>query len=77
MHAGAKTAVRTPSGDTDAFEVNVGVHQGSALSSLLFILVMEVLTDHIDDKEPWAMLFADDLVLIAKTKDELENRLEQ
>jgi len=35
MYAGAKTVVRTVCGNSKGFEVNVGMHQGSALSPLL------------------------------------------
>ena len=68
--------VRTPAGNSEEFEVRVGVHQGSARSPLLFITVMNVLTEHLSDEEPWAMLFADGLVLAAETKEELQEKLE-
>ena len=42
--------------------MNVGLHQGSALSPLLFITVMDVISDEIGRGPPHAMLFADDLV---------------
>ena len=32
---------------SEEFEVNVGVHQGSALSSLLFAIVVNVVTNEI------------------------------
>ena len=38
MYAGAKTVVRTVYGNRSGFEVKVGMHQGSALSSLLFMV---------------------------------------
>ena len=44
------------------FEVKVGLHQGYVLSSLLFIIIMDVLAEKARTKTPWAMLFADDLV---------------
>ncbi|XP_063590237.1 craniofacial development protein 2-like [Penaeus indicus] len=34
--------VRTPQGTSEEFEVNVGLHQGSSLSPLLFIIVIDV-----------------------------------
>ena len=34
--------VSTRAGDTENFHVGVGLHQGSALSPLLFILIMDV-----------------------------------
>ena len=41
----------------------VGVHQGSVLSLLLFMAVMEVLTQEVREGLPWELLYADDLVL--------------
>jgi len=44
MYTGAKTVVRTVYGDSNCFEVKVGMHQGSALSPLLYVFVMEALS---------------------------------
>ena len=41
MYIGAKTVVRTVYGNSKVFEVKVGMHQGSGLSLLLFVIVME------------------------------------
>jgi len=41
MYTGAKTVVRTVYGNNRGFEVKVGMHQGLALSPLLFVMVME------------------------------------
>jgi len=40
MYEGATTAVKLNDGESDGFEVKVGVHQGSVLSPL-FIIVLE------------------------------------
>ena len=39
-----KMVVRTVYGNSNGFEVNDGMHQGSALSPLLFVIVMEALS---------------------------------
>jgi len=43
-YRGAKTAVRTVYGNSSGFEVKVGMHQGSALSPLLFVIAMEAIS---------------------------------
>ena len=40
MYEGAQT-VRTTEGDSKAFDVKVGLHQGFVLSPLLFVTVMK------------------------------------
>ena len=42
MYIDCETLVSTRAGDTEYFQVRVGLHQGSALSPLLFILIMDV-----------------------------------
>ena len=44
MYTGAKTVVRTVYGNSKGFEVNVDMHQGSGLSLLLFMIVMEAIS---------------------------------
>jgi len=43
MYTGAKTVVRTAYGNSNSFEVKVDMHQGSALSPLLFVIVMDLI----------------------------------
>jgi len=66
IYTGAKTVVRTVYGNSKGFEVKVGMQQGSALSPLLFVIVMEFKV-----ALPWELLYADDLAVIAETEDEL------
>ena len=40
----------------------MGVHQGSILSPLLFILVLEALSSEFRTVVPWELLYANDLV---------------
>ena len=63
MYNDCETLVSTRTGDTEYFHVGVGLHQGSALSPLLFILIMDVLQAEIGKEPPWVMLFANDLVI--------------
>ena len=74
---GAKTVVRIVYGNSNSFEVKVGMHQGSALSSLLFMLVMEALSREFRVALPWKLLYADNLVVIAETEDDLIKRLDE
>ena len=71
----AKTAVRIVYGNCNGFEVKVGMHQGSALSPLLFAIVMEALSRELRVALLWELLYPDDLVLIAETEDHLIKRL--
>ena len=72
MYRGTKTRVKTRCGRTEYFEVKVGLHQGSALSPVLFIIIMDVLAEEARTKPPWAMQCADDLVLVSETVEEVE-----
>ena len=74
-YCGAKTAVRVGSGLTEDFEVKVGVHQGAVLSPLLFIIVMQAVTKHVSTGLPWELLYADDLVIMAESEEELKEKL--
>ena len=56
--------------------MKVGLHTGSALSPLLFITVMDVISKEVGRRPPHAMLFADDLVLCESTREEAEEQLE-
>ena len=39
-----------------------GLHQGSALSQFIFVLMMDELTGHIQGEMIWCVLFANDIV---------------
>jgi len=53
------------------------MHQGSALSPLLFVMDMEALSREFTVALPWELLYADDLVVIAKTEEDLIKRLNE
>jgi len=77
MYTGAKTVVRTVFGNSSGFEVKVGMHQGSALSLVLFVIVMEDISREFTVALPWELLYAEDLVVIAETEDDLIKRLNE
>ena len=55
----------------------MGMHQGSALSPLLFIIVMEAISREFRAALPWELLNDDDLTVIAETEEELIKRLNE
>jgi len=77
MYIGAKTVVRTVCGNSKGFEVKVSMYQGSALSPLLFVIVMEAISREFRVSLPWELLYADDLAVIAETEEELIKRLNE
>ena len=60
---------------SEAFKVSVSAHQGSALCSLLFIIVMEALSTEFRVSCPWELLYADDLAILSDSLANLKNRL--
>ena len=75
MYHNVRSRVRVNGEFSDEFEVKVGVHQGSVLSPLLFIMVLEALSQEFRTGCPWELLYADDLVIVAESLDELTERL--
>ena len=59
--------VRVNGRESKAFSVRVGMHQGSVLSPLLFIIVLEAMSREFRVGLPMELLYADDLVLVAET----------
>ena len=74
MYANARSLVRVGEGYSEEFEVKVGVHQGLVLSLLLFIIVLEALSHKFRSRVPWEDLYADGLVIIAKSLEESVKR---
>ena len=72
MYEDCDTQVTTREENTEYFNVKVGVHQGSAISPLLFIIIVDVISSEIDKEPHLAMLFADDLILCETSKAAVE-----
>ena len=75
MYAKARNRVRVGKGFSKEFELKVGVHLGSVLSPLLFIIVLEALSREFRAGVPWEDLYADYLVIIADSLEECVRRL--
>ena len=75
LYTEACTVVRTDAGLSESFEVKVGLHQGSVLSPLLFAGVMNVVYREARSDLPSELLYADDLVIMASTMEQLGSRV--
>ena len=75
MYTDVKSRVRVYGQYSEEFGVEVGVHQVSVLSPLLFILVLEALWRQFRTGVPWELLYADDLVVMADSLEEYIARL--
>ena len=71
MYKDVRSRVRVSDGYSEEFGVGVGVHQGSVLSPLLFIIVLEALPREFRTGCPWELLYADDLMISAESMEEL------
>ena len=76
MYDGATKTVGSAAGLTGEFKVGVGLHQRSALSPFLFVIIMDKLTENMRKDAPWDVLFADDIMLSRQNHTELEDYLE-
>ena len=70
LYEGTTSRVKTVAGKSEKFKIGVGVHQGSALSPLLFIAVMEEATKECRGEGLFELLYADDLALTGETREE-------
>ena len=75
-----KTTARVVVGEgaSEAFDVKIGLRQGSVLSPLLFILVLDLIGRNTALKDAMKkLLYADDLALVANGKQELQETLDE
>ena len=65
-------------GASEEFEVKIGLRQGSVLSPLLFIAVLDLISRKTVMKDAMKkLLYADDMALVANGKQELQETLEE
>ncbi|KAK3517122.1 hypothetical protein QTP86_003959, partial [Hemibagrus guttatus] len=77
MYERSRTVVRCAVGQTEEFNVEVGLHQGSALSPFLFAIVMDQLSEEVRQESPLTMMFADDIVICSESREQVEENLER
>ena len=75
MYKEMRSKVRVGDEYSNSFDVRVSVHQGSVLSSLLFVIVLEALSMELRTGCPWEILYADDLMVSTQSMDELLAKL--
>ena len=76
MYRGCKTVVRSAAGENNIFGVEVGLHQGSALSPYVLLLLMEVLTEDVRKDVLGSIMLADDIVLCGDDETDMTEYLE-
>ncbi|VDO75490.1 unnamed protein product [Heligmosomoides polygyrus] len=69
-----KSRVQAEAGTSMEFPISAGVHQGSALFPLLFVVVVNAITRDLQKPVPWALLYADDIMLACEDKDDFERQ---
>ncbi|VDP34836.1 unnamed protein product [Heligmosomoides polygyrus] len=76
LYSCPKSRVQAAAGTSMEFPISVGVHQGSALSPLLFVVVMDAITRGLQNPVSWTLLYADDVMLASENKYELEREVQ-
>ncbi|EYB93755.1 hypothetical protein Y032_0179g730 [Ancylostoma ceylanicum] len=74
LYADPRSRVQAAAGRSAELPISVGVHQGSALSPLLFVLVMDAITRGLQRPVTWTLLYADDVMLASEQNEDLERQ---
>ncbi|VDO18710.1 unnamed protein product [Heligmosomoides polygyrus] len=72
LYSCLKSQVQAAAGTSMEFPIFVGVHQGSALSPLPFVVVMGAITRNLQKPVRWSLVYADDVMLACEDKGVLE-----
>ena len=74
LYKGCKIVVLVDGELSSSFSLKVGVYQGPVSSPLLFIMVMDVLTEDMRDGPLMELLYADDLVLCGESLNKVMDK---
>ena len=77
LYVNSRSKVKALEGTSEKFKTGVGVHQDSALSPLLFVVVMQEVTKDVRGESLWELLYADDLVIIAESEEQVVRRFNE
>ena len=75
MYSNIESSVQVKGSSSELFKVTVGVHHGSVLCPLLFIIVMEAISREFRVSCPWELRYANDLAILSDSFADLRNRL--
>ena len=73
----SRTKDRVGSGTSEEFEVRASVHQGSVLSPLIFAIVVNVVTEHARYGLLNELSYADGLVLMSESLENLREKFQK
>jgi Reverse transcriptase (RNA-dependent DNA polymerase) len=76
MYINIVICVRAYDDEFDTFSIKIELHQGSALSLYIFILVIDEITKNIQGNITWYIFFANDVVLIDENRIGIDRKLE-
>ena len=65
MYSNAKFSLQVNGSSSESFKVTIGVHRGSVLNQLLFIIMMEALSTEFRVSDSWELLYANDLAFLS------------
>jgi Reverse transcriptase (RNA-dependent DNA polymerase) len=76
MYINIVICVRACDDEFDTFSIKIELHQWSALSLYIFILVIDEITKNIQGDITWYIFFANDVVLIDENRIGIDRKLE-